>query len=60
MNSPVKTLYLSLLLASTVGAGTILADESKPTIKIEHFDHDPGWEGLNNRIELKKVPTVKG
>src|SRR5207244_4651297 len=26
--------------------------------KIEHFDHDPGWEGFNNRITPKKFPTV--
>jgi hypothetical protein len=27
-------------------------------LKTEHFDQDPGWEGLNNRIVLKHVPTV--
>jgi hypothetical protein len=58
MNSLVKTLGLSLLLASTVGAGMSLAEEPKLTIKTEHFDRDPGWEGLNNRIVLTKFPTV--
>jgi hypothetical protein len=44
-----------LLLLAAVPAW---ADEPKTTIKTEHFDTDPGWEGFNNRVELKKVPTV--
>ena len=27
-------------------------------MKTEHFDHDPGWEGRNNRIIPKEYPTV--
>lgn len=25
----------------------------------ERFDHDPGWEGHDNRIVLKSMPTVR-
>jgi hypothetical protein len=28
------------------------------TVKTEHFDRDPGWEGFNNHIIPKHVPTV--
>jgi hypothetical protein len=42
-----------LLLLAAIPAG---ADE--PKIKTEHFDRDPGWEGLNNRVEVTKAPTV--
>ena len=28
-------------------------------LKSESFDHDPGWEGFNNRVQPKKVPMVK-
>jgi hypothetical protein len=44
-----------LLLLAAIPAW---ADDPKTTIKTEHFDTDPGWEGFNNRVELKKVPTV--
>lgn len=29
-----------------------------PALKSESFDGDPGWEGHNNRIVLKKYPTI--
>src|SRR2546421_2364558 len=47
---------LGLLLSGAVG----WAQErtAAPTIKTEHFDHDPGWESLNNRVQPKHVPTV--
>ena len=32
---------------------------SSPTLKTEHFDRDPGWEGHNNRIVPKKARMVK-
>jgi hypothetical protein len=28
-------------------------------LKHESFDRDPGWEGINNRTELKSPPVVK-
>ena len=41
--------------------GTITAAETQaqPSLKFESFDRDPGWEGHNNRIELKAPPVVK-
>jgi hypothetical protein len=36
-----------------------LAFAAEPPVKTEHFDRDPGWEGRNNRIVPKSVPTVK-
>jgi len=27
-------------------------------VKEEHFDRDPGWEGFNNRVAPKRIPTV--
>lgn len=35
------------------------AGETTITLKSEHFDHDPGWEGYNNRNAPKKARTVK-
>ena len=32
---------------------------SKAGVKTECFDRDPGWEGRNNRIVPKSVPTVR-
>ena len=33
--------------------------ESADALKTEHFDRDPGWEGHNNRVEIKTPPVVK-
>ena len=38
--------------------GALAAIESVPGIKTESFDRDPGWEGFNNRIMPKRIPTV--
>lgn len=35
------------------------ADANPPALKTEHFDHDPGWEGHNNRVTSKKPAQVK-
>jgi hypothetical protein len=29
------------------------------TQRVEHFDRDPGWEGVNNRIARDRYPTIK-
>src|SRR5581483_10094860 len=34
------------------------AELQKTTTKTETFDRDPGWEGFNNRIVPKKIPTI--
>ena len=53
-----KRLFLAaLLLASGYwiqDSGIAFAAE----MKTESFDRDPGWEGFNNRVEPKHVPTV--
>jgi hypothetical protein len=54
-----SVLCLGTLAMLAAGAGVGGADDkAKPTLKAESFDRDPGWEGFNNRIELKKIPTV--
>lgn len=36
------------------------ADDAPPAagMKVEHFDHDPGWEAFNNRVAPTKVRAV--
>ncbi len=34
-------------------------DQSKPLLKTEHFDSDPGWDNSSNRMEASDPPTVK-
>jgi len=46
---------LCLLCGHSPGAET----QRPPTLKTEHFDRDPGWEGHNNRIVPKRVLMVK-
>jgi len=38
--------------------GIATARDATP-LKTEHFDRDPGWEGRNNHITPKRMPTVK-
>src|SRR5437763_2377827 len=42
-------------------AAAVLAaaeDTPKTSLRTESFDKDPGWEGFNNHIVPKHVPTV--
>jgi hypothetical protein len=48
---------LVLLIALAAGTGAAEAP-SKPVIKSESFDKDPGWEGHNNRLLPKVTPTI--
>jgi hypothetical protein len=32
--------------------------DAPPSLKTEHFDHDPGWDGFNNHVLPKAVPTI--
>jgi hypothetical protein len=49
----------ALLVTLAVGAsGGLAEDQSKPTVKTESFDRDPGWEGHNNHVVPENVPTV--
>src|SRR6478735_1664894 len=60
MTLPVQRLVpLALVMAIVSGPGTGGAGEqSKPVLKTERFDKDPGWEAHNNRIVPERVPTV--
>jgi len=54
-----KQRMLAFLGAFVIGAGVTRSDsQSKSALKSETFDRDPGWEGHNNRIVPKNVPTV--
>jgi hypothetical protein len=46
--------HLALLLALSEGISAV----AENTLKTEPFDSDPNWEGFNNRITPKKIPTV--
>jgi hypothetical protein len=50
-------------LVSTPARGADVAAEKQPTpvLKQEHFDKDPGWEGLNNRLvpDPKDIPAIQ-
>jgi len=35
-----------------------IARSPKPNLKRESFDSDPGWEGLNNRLRPRVLPTI--
>ena len=53
-----KRLLLAALLLCA-GQCVLISDFARAAeIKAESFDRDPGWEGFNNRIEPKHVPTV--
>jgi hypothetical protein len=50
---------LTLLAGVGLGVGICGAeDQPKQTIKIESFEKDPGWEGHNNRLLPKVVPSI--
>jgi hypothetical protein len=52
-------LVLSLVLGLAF-TSDVSADEPSKTIqKSESFDRDPGWEGRNNRLVPKELPTVR-
>jgi hypothetical protein len=53
------TRLFQLLAAAILGAVICSAQAQAPgIIKTERFDHDPGWEGFNNRVEPTRIPTV--
>lgn len=48
-----------LLAAVTAGAVTAPAEEPPKTVqKSQSFDRDPGWEGHNNRLLPRELPTI--
>ncbi len=50
-------LAMASMLASPVQI-ILAADQTSSTFKSEHFDHDPGWEGYNNRNVPKEARMV--
>lgn len=51
-----RAILLFLIVALCCSA---VADDKAPLqMKTEHFDHDPGWDFSNNRIEASNPPTV--
>ena len=51
-------LRLELLSALIAGISCAQDQPGGTILKTERFDHDPGWEGFNNRVEPKHIPTV--
>jgi len=47
-----------MALVMALSARVLGGEGAQPIFKTETFDRDPGWEGHNNRIALKNVPTV--
>src|SRR5437870_8049087 len=54
--SPRSSLVLLLVVLSSFH--TVALSDSSPALKNESFDQDPGWEGFNNRVTPKRIPTV--
>jgi hypothetical protein len=55
------TLLACVVVVGTLAArGQVAAPPAKMVIKQEHFDADPAWDGLNNRLKLeaKDLPVV--
>jgi hypothetical protein len=52
-----KILAVILIAAAVAVMGCRLA-KAATSVKEEHFDHDPGWEGVNNHVKPIKTPTV--
>src|SRR5262245_15862599 len=52
-------LGVALLVVIAIALATAGAEElSKQSIKTESFDKDPGWEGHNNRLLPKVLPSI--
>ncbi len=51
----------ALLQASVVwvAASSLAGEPVKTILKSEHFDHDPGWDCLNNQVVPRSVALVK-
>ena len=48
-------LHLALLVLLMFRAGISATPESKAALKTEAFDHDPNWEGFNNRVAPNRI-----
>ena len=53
---------ISMLLSALARAGDVTPNEQAATVmRQEHFDKDPGWDGLNNRLkpDPKDIPAIQ-
>src|SRR6478609_8483047 len=59
MNQFVRTgLRAALIVTLLASCPAIAADPAATFLKQESFEHDPQWEGWNNRVTPTKLPTV--
>ena len=49
---------LALLAVLAIALATAGAEPPKQSIKTESFYQDPGWEGHNNRLLPKALPSI--
>jgi hypothetical protein len=54
----VEALHLTCLVLLAAVANPCTSSGQESRLRRESFDHDPGWEGLNNRIQPTKSWTV--
>src|SRR5258708_6058984 len=57
--TPLRSLTLRFTILAMLASRLPAAEPSQPTLKTEHFDHDPGWEGYNNHMTATKAAIVK-
>ena len=55
---PLRLQLFLLLIASFALALGTLAQPTNPSLKTEYFDHDPVWEGFNNRVHPTRPKPV--
>jgi hypothetical protein len=55
---PAAALFGFALLVAPDGVSGGAEDRPKPAVKSERFDKDPNWEGHNNRLLPRVVPTI--
>src|SRR5688572_14693814 len=50
-----KRIVVTVALIAISCSQTLAAEAATPALKTEHFDRDPGWEGVNNRRGLERA-----
>src|SRR5688500_11352278 len=54
-----KPLYVAVVCLALAFASRTSAQSAELVQVRESFDSDPGWEGMNNRVEATNPPTIK-
>jgi hypothetical protein len=49
---------LALLLALALADQVLATPDGTPVVKTESFNRDPNWDGFNNHVTPKRIPTV--